>query len=304
MSYAPVVLFVYNRPDHTKKTVDALKLNKGASQTDLIVYSDAAKIPDHENMVAKTREYVDQITGFRSVTIRKRQENWGLAASIIDGVTNVVEEYGRVIVLEDDIVTSPAFLSFMNRALDFYKDEKRVWHISGWSYPADFDEVADAFLWRGMNCWGWATWADRWQCFEKNPEKLISEWHSEEKYRFDLDGSGIFWGQVEANAKKRINTWAIFWYATIFENGGLCVNPSMSYVNNIGHDDTGEHCGADSSYDVHQLNLSPDLCLPQKIIESDLAVLIIKKFYKLQKRSLPTRVINKLGRNILGRNIL
>lgn len=304
MSNAPVVLFVYNRPEHTEQTVNALKLNNGASRTDLFVYSDAAKTPSQEDLVAETRCFVDQISGFKSVTVRKREENWGLAASIIDGVTSVIEEYGRAIVLEDDIVTSPAFLSFMNRALDFYVDKNKVWHISGWSYPVDFEEVGEAFLWRGMNCWGWATWADRWQYFEKDPEKILSEWSYEEKYRFDLDGSGVFWRQVEANAKKRINTWAIFWYATIFRNDGLCINPSTSYVNNIGHDGTGENCGVDDSHDVYDLNFSPNVYFPKKIDESGLAVSMIKKFYKSQGRSLPVRVINKINRAIFGKKVL
>lgn len=277
MSYAPVVLFVYNRPDHTKKTVDALKLNKGASQADLIVYSDAAKIPDHESMVAKTREYVDQITGFRSVIIRKRQENWGLAASIIDGVTNVVEEYGRVIVLEDDILTSPAFLSFMNQALDFYEDKKKVWHISGWSYPINPSGLGDVFLWRAMNCWGWATWEDRWQYFQKEPERLISEWTNEKKKKFDLDGVGGFWSQVEANITGDMNTWAIFWYATIFENGGLCLNPTKTYVQNIGHDGSGQNCG-NSRQKRNSLNQQCEILMETDLEESRNALNRVKSY--------------------------
>lgn len=303
-THAPVVLFVYNRPEHTRKTVEALRLNRGATQTDLIVYSDAAKKFDQEDKVAETRAFVDQITGFRSVTVRKQTWNQGLAASIIEGVTNVVEEYGRVIVLEDDIVTSPFFLLFMNQTLDFYENEKNVWHISGWNYPVDFEGVGDAFLWRGMNCWGWATWADRWQFFEKEPEKLINEWSSEEKYRFDLDGSGVFWCQVESNAKKKINTWAIFWYATIFQNRGLCLNPSVSYVENIGHDGTGVHCGVSDSHSISVLNERAGFSLPTQIYESTNSVMKIKKFYKGLKKPFFVRAINKISRSFFGMNLL
>nr|WP_290443803.1 glycosyltransferase [Halomonas sp. Mc5H-6] len=303
-SYAPVVLFVYNRPRHTKQTVDALKLNDGAKKTDLIIYSDAPKNDESKPQVNSVRDHIRKIDGFKSVRIIEREENWGLAQSIIQGVTEVVNQYGKVIVLEDDIVTSPAFLQFMNQALKFYENEKKVWHISGWNYPIDFKEVGDAFLWRGMNCWGWATWADRWQYFEKDPEALISEWTDEEKSRFDLDGTGLYWSQVEANANDEINTWAIFWYATIFYNQGICLNPSVSYGENIGHDGTGVHCGVDTTHFVGELNNKIDIVFPSQIYESTDAVMKIKEFQKGLKRPFAVRVLSKISTILVGRRLL
>ncbi len=295
MAHAPVVLFVYNRPEHTKQTIDALRLNSGAASTDLIVYSDAAKTSEHEHMVMETRKILSQITGFNSVTVRKRSENWGLAASIIDGVTSVIEEYGRAIVLEDDIVTTPSFLGFMNEALEFYKENEKVWHISGWNYPIDPSGLDEAFLWRVMNCWGWATWKDRWTHFEKDTDKLISEFSREDIYRFNLDNAHDFWSQVEMNKSGRINTWAIYWYAAIFKNNGLCLGPTESLVQNVGFDGSGTHCGNSSTMQV-ALSEKSKHELPSVMVENEEAVKRIRNFLFQSRPSFARRLAGKIKR--------
>ncbi|WGL63768.1 glycosyltransferase [Pseudomonas sp. CW003PS] len=300
----PVILFVYNRPWHTRQTIDSLKKNELADSTELIVFSDAPKNEKAESQVKEVRDYLKTIEGFKSVKIIEREHNWGLAASIIDGVTEVVNEYGKVIVLEDDIVTSPVFLQYMNQALDFYADKKDIWHISGWSYPIESEGLGDAFLWRGMNCWGWATWSDRWKHFKKDPEGLIKNWTSDDKKAFDLGGTGVFWSQVLGNAAGKLNTWAIFWYATIFQNKGLCLNPTVSYVENIGHDGSGVHCGNDTSHISTELCKKGSINLPVELSESKSAVSRIIKFYKSNTLPLYKRALNKIGRKLFGRNLI
>jgi len=285
---APVALFVYARPDHTRKTVEALQKNELAAETDLIVFSDPARTPEKEVAVAAVQEYVSGITGFKSLCVHHRLYNFGLAKSIIAGVTEVVEQYGRVIVIEDDIVAAPSFLRFMNNALERYQDEQKVWHISGWNYPIDPDGLPDVFFYRLMNCWGWATWADRWKHFEKNPERLIVEWDSGMIKRFNLENTSNFWGQVTANAAGTLNTWAIFWYATIFEQNGLCLNPTTSYVHNVGIDGTGENCGDRNCYSG-DLNMSAYINYPDVIMESTLAIERIRVFYRSIRPSLLQR---------------
>lgn len=291
---APIILFTYNRPWHTRQTVEALKKNELATQSDLIIFSDAPKNTQAEQSVQEVREFLRTIDGFNSVKIIERNENWGLAKSIIDGVTDVVNEYGRVIVLEDDIVTSPFFLSFMNDALKFYKDYEKIWHISGWNYPIKSDDLSDVFLWRVMNCWGWATWQNKWRYFQKNPQALISNFSKSDIYRFDLDGSGIFWSQVLDNMNDKLNTWAIFWYATIFKAGGLCVNPSVSYVRNIGLDGSGQHCGESSQQTERVLSKNKKVSFISDTIELELAVKRIKEYYRKQNKTLIQRVIFKI----------
>ena len=174
---------------HTKQTVEALQKNELASESDLFIYCDNAKNEEGQKIIDEVRNYVDSVDGFKKVTIIKREKNWGLANSIIDGVTKIVNEYGKIIVLEDDLVTSPYFLKFMNEALEYYKNEEKVWHISGWNYPINTDGLDDVFLWQLMNCRGWATWADKWQYYEKDVDKTIKEFSKEEIKRFNLDGN-------------------------------------------------------------------------------------------------------------------
>ena len=264
---APIILFAYNRPWHTKKTVEALQKNSLASESELFIYSDAAKNETAEQAVKEVRKYIHSIDGFKTITVVEQDKNMGLADSIIDGVTSVVNRYGKVIVLEDDLVTSPHFLKFMNDALDFYQDKKKVWHISGWNYPISSDGLDDVFLWRAMNCWGWGTWSDRWQFFEKDTDSIIKNFSKEDIKSFNLDGAEDFFGQVIANDKQVIDTWAIFWYATIFLKKGLCLNPVKTFVDNIGIDGSGVNCRNKKSYEDN-LNMNDDIKLQLTFVES------------------------------------
>ncbi|MEJ2653025.1 MAG: sugar transferase, partial [Gammaproteobacteria bacterium] len=198
---APIVLFAYSRPEHTRRTVEALLGNELAEESVLYVYSDAAKESGDQGQVDETRSYIRSITGFRNISIIEREENYGLARNISEGVTAICNKHGRAIVIEDDVVTSPLFLRYMNHALDRYADQKSVWHVSGWNYPIESDGLGDAFLWRVMNCWGWGTWADRWAHFSKNPERLVNSWDDQMIKRFNLDGAHDFWSQVTANLR-------------------------------------------------------------------------------------------------------
>lgn len=181
------------------------------------------------------------VSGFASVEVRTREFNVGLEQSISAGITAVMAEYGRVIVLEDDILVSPRFLRFMNDALEFYQEKKQVWHISGWNFPIDAAHLPSSFLWRTALGWGWATWADRWQHYKRDPQALIQRWDQIDIQEFNLYGSYDFWDQVIKNASGQLHTWAIFWYGTIFEHGGLCLNPTKAMTTNIGFDGSGTH---------------------------------------------------------------
>jgi hypothetical protein len=291
-SLAPVVFFVFARPEHTRRTLEALAANTLVEQTDLIVYADAPRNESDIEQVREVRNLVHSVSGFRSVNVIERKNNYGLARNIIEGVTEICDRYGRVIVLEDDIVTAPNFLSFMNATLDRYVDEKRVWHISGWNYPIDEDGLGDAFFWRVMNCWGWATWSDRWKYFSKDPKRLIQSWDRGKIRRFNLDGTHDFWEQVTANDKGKLNTWAIFWYATIFEAGGLCLNPVRSFVRNIGNDGSGENCGKIDPFAIAQVKGRVHE-FPDRIEESTLAVHRVQEFYKGFQASLLQRVMKR-----------
>lgn len=300
--FAPVALFVYARRQHTQRTVDALKANTLARSTDLHIFADASQTPEDWNAVGEVRDLANAIEGFRSVTVHERSENFGLAKNIVDGVGTLCRRYGRVIVLEDDLVTSPHFLVYMNRALDHYRGEPRVWHVNAWHFPISAEGLSDTFFSRWMNCWGWATWADRWDYFSRDPERLISDWSHEQIGEFNLDGARpSTWRQVVDNANRRIDTWAVFWHATVFEQDGLCINPSRSLVENIGLDGSGQNCGTSS------FPMSIDSTTREWRFETDIhenaAVRERVKAYLRRRQHLSTRAVNKLARMALGRPV-
>lgn len=291
---APIVLFVYNRPEHTDKTLSALKGNTLAINSDLFIFSDGARDDVSSKSILEVRELISDVSGFKSVTVIEQISNIGLANSVISGVSDVISKYGKVIVLEDDMVTSPFFLEYMNNALCKYKESPEVWHISGWNYPIQPEKLDDTFFWHTMNCWGWATWSDKWSYFTKNPSELVKSWEPRDIHAFNLDGTYNFWEQVERNIEGKIDTWAIFWYATIFENNGLCLNPSKTLVKNIGYDGSGVNCG---SLDLYPGEVSEKLPkLTDNLMVNVQAVDSIKQYYRSLKPSLYRRVLNKVKR--------
>ncbi len=299
---APIVLFTYNRPWHTKQTIEALQKNKLAPESEFFVYSDGSDNENSRQKVQQVRDYLQTIQGFKKITLIFHDCNHGLAHNIINGVTQIVQKYNKIIVLEDDIVTSPGFLTFMNSALQFYADEKRVWHISGWNYPIDTTGLNDTYVWRNMNCWGWATWADRWQHYEKEPKKLLESFHKGDIHYFNLDGSVDFWAQVINNYKGSMHTWAIFWTATIYKHNGLCLNPARSFVCNIGFDGTGTHTGIRTNYNT-TCNTKENITFETEIAENKLALYRIKQFYLSQKgnNSLTfSKYLSKIKNHILS----
>lgn len=292
---APIVLFVYNRPDHTRQTVEALQNNVLAEQSDLFIYADNAKNELAKENVKKVREYIGNIKGFKSVTIIERDKNLGLADSIIDGVTTVVNKFGKIIVLEDDIVTSKYFLQYMNDALIKYENEKKVMEITGYSFPMEKEGLPETFFLRVGCCWSWATWQDRWKLYEKSAENLIREFSEEDIYRFNCENTYNYWEQVLQNNSGKLKTWAIFWYATIFKNHGLLLYPKLAMIQSIGFDNTGVHCGRTNVFDI-ELSTNSVVKFPNKVVENERAYKNCKKFLNNIKPTIKDRIINKLKR--------
>jgi hypothetical protein len=296
MKLSPIIIFTYNRLWHTQRTISALKENALAKESELFIYSDGAKGEGDRRKVEEVRDYIKTINGFYHITIIERYENWGLARNIISGVTEVINNFGRVIVLEDDVIVNPHFLTFMNNALLFYENKKSVWHISTWNYSIRSNNLPETFLWRVMNCsGGWATWADRWNHFERNPEKIFNEFSEEEIYRFNLEGAYDFWSQIQGNLNGKLFTWAIFWYAIIFKNKGLCLNPAQSLVQNIGYDGSGCHSGKSRYKEDMPLNYMP-YKFQEELVECEKCVEIIKVYLNKQKPSFPLRIASMIKR--------
>lgn len=250
MRLSPIVIFVYNRLEHTRRTVDALLCNALASDSNLIVFSDAARTQDEQSNVIDVRAYLKKITGFRSVTIYHRPYNFGLARSIIEGVTEVLNEYERIIVLEDDMETSPYFLTYMNEALSKYADDNRVACVHGYLYPVK-EILPETFFLRGADCWGWATWRRGWEHFNPDGKYLLSEIKRQNLiHNFDFNNTYPFYKMLEEQIRGSNDSWAIRWYASTFLENKLTLYPGRSLVLNIGNDASGIHCGKTSQFDV------------------------------------------------------
>ena len=253
MSLSPIVLFVYNRPWHTQQTVEALQKNELAQESELFIYADAAKNENGKESVNEVRRYIETIEGFKKVTIIKRAENWGLADSIIDGVSSIVNRYGKIIVLEDDLVTSPYFLKFMNEALEMYKNEKKVASIHGYIYP--IEGLPDTFFVKGADCWGWATWKRAWNIFEEDGAKLLLQVNNRcVQNEIDFNGSYPYVKMLRNQIKGTNNSWAIRWYISAFLKDMLTLYPGQSYIQNIGNDNSGTHCRSNDDFRIELNN--------------------------------------------------
>ncbi len=240
MKFAPIVLFTYNRPRHTRQTIEALLKNAEAVNSNLIVFSDGPKRAEDEAKVAEIRKYLRTIRGFKSVCIIERERNFGLAANIISGVTKVVNEYGKVIVLEDDLVTSPWFLRYMNEGLDRFETNDRVISIHGYCYPVS--GLPKAFFLKGADCWGWATWKQKWALFEEDGRKLLGELKRKQLLdRFDFYGGYPFSRMLRDQIKGKNQSWAVRWYASALVHDKLTLYPGKTLVRHIGAD-SGTHC--------------------------------------------------------------
>lgn len=286
---APIALFVYNRPQHTERTVKFLKQNELAADSRLFIFSDGAKSETDADKVAEVREFIKKIDGFKSIEIIESKTNLGLANSVIAGVTRLNAAYGKVIVFEDDLISSPYTLTYFNEALNRYRDEEKVMHIGAYMYVLADKTLPDSFFYRAATSWGWATWDRAWQHFEPNIDTLLKQFNHQKKQAFSIEGTMNFWKQMQDFKNGKNNSWAIRWYASIFLKGGLTLNPSQSLVNNIGHDGTGVHSGLNDIYNVI-INPQPIKQFPTVLEENKAAYQAIKNFLANRKGSVLNRI--------------
>jgi hypothetical protein len=288
-NFAPIALFVYNRPQHTQRTIKFLLQNDVAPESRLFIFSDGPKTADDEDKVTEVREYLKTVTGFKSIEIIERKVNMGLASSIISGVTQLVNNYKQVIVFEDDLVSSPHTLTYFNEGLNRFRAEHKVMHIGAYMYPLKTPNLPESFLYRAATSWGWATWERAWKQFEPNIDVLMAKFDAKKIHDFSIDNTMNFWKQMEDFKKGKNDSWAIRWYASIFLKGGLTLNPSHSLINNIGHDGSGIHSGMNDIYNVI-VNPRPIRQFPATIKENPIAFQAIKKFLANRKGSYWDRI--------------
>lgn len=296
---APILLFVYNRPEHLRRTVESLLRNPLADESELFIFSDAPKTEEDMENVAYVRRYIHTIDGFKNITVTEREENWGLARSIIDGVTTLVNRYGRVIVLEDDLVVAPYFLQFMNDALEMYKDEPKVGHIQACDFTKDAS-LPETFLIKWTGSWGWATWKRAWKNFNPDGKALLKELEERNlTYAFDFNGKYGYTRMLRRQIEGKNNSWAIRWNASLFLKDILSLNAGRSLVQNEGFDGSGTNCGGGGLYDSNLSQVPVMLKKIGPIEESKKARQAYIKYYA-RTNSFFAKAVRRIKRTLKG----
>jgi len=246
MKLAPVVIFAYRRPRHLAAVIGGLLVNPEAPDTTLIVYCDAPASDNHLSDVLKVRELARNINGFAELRVIEREHNFGLSRSITEGVAEICEEFGRAIVLEDDIVPSRYFLSYLNAALEKYADDDRVLSIGSYTFDAGIP-LPETFFLHVTDCWGWAVWRRSWKLYDPDGKKLLGELRTRSLcHTFDFDGAYPYCRMLEDQTLGYNDSWAVRWYATALLKSKLVLYPGKSVSANIGFDDMGTHATRDA----------------------------------------------------------
>ncbi len=303
---APIVAFVYSRPDKARKMFGSLKRCQLAKESDLYIFSDGPKDARAEIGVKETREYLDELSSdksFKSITIVKADHNKGLAASVISGVTEVIEKYDRVIAVEDDLIFSELFLVYMNKCLDFYRDDERIWSISGYTPKLktadEYDK--DIYLNYRASSWGWGTWKDRWQMVDWDVKDYAS-------FRFNLPANMYFCrggndlpSMLRAQMKGKIDSWAVRWCYSQSRHHMYSVAPRVSLVSNEGLDGSGTNSKPEDTNKLgnEELDINgAQWCYPHPITDRRM----IRDFYRKYHINVWIRISDKV-REIHNRKI-
>lgn len=281
MTYAPIALFTYNRADHTRRAVESLLQNAEAKDSDLFIFSDGAKNEKAIKGVEDNRKYIHTVTGFKTITIIEREKNWGLANSLIAGITDVINKHGRVIVVEDDLILSSYFLKFMNDGLEKYKDDDRVGTISGFVPPIG-EILPETFFLTYFKCWGWATWKRAWDLLETDARPLLKGLRFKRK-KFDVGGGVANYGNLYCQKVGLVDSWYLRYYASLFLKGKLSLYPGRSVATNEGLDGSGTHCGSNLKSSYETCNTQAPIAVRDVEVKENLQVYHVFKNYFLSK---------------------
>ena len=293
---APIVLFVYNRPWHTEQTVESLKKNKLAAESDLIIYSDGARSEKDKYTVKKVRDFAEKITGFKSIQLIKRKHNFGLAGSVISGINEIFLNYNKVIAIEDDLISSKCFLEFMNEALKIYENDERIFSVSGYTFPFKIpnEYIDDTFISYRSSSWGWGTWKDRW---------LKVDWEIKDYGEFKKDknaqmifnrGGEDLTPMLHSQMNLKIDSWAIRWAYAHFKNNAYCLFPVHSKIKNVGTDSSGIHSDTTSKFDIMIDDEEESTRFNKELALDNELVINLQKF---NRPNLFRRIVNRLRWN-------
>lgn len=298
MELAPVILFAYNRPEHTRKTLIALSENVLADKSELFIFIDGPKSKEQSLKTEEVRKIAEEKKWCSKVNIIVSDFNKGLAVSVTKGVTEIVNKYGKAIVLEDDHISDKWFLKFMNDALNVYESDDRVACISGYIYPVK-GKLPGTFFLKGADCWGWATWKRSWDILDLNGEKLLKQLEEQEKTAdFNFYDSYPYVQMLKDQIAKKNNSWAILWYASAYLKNKYCLYPGHSLIHNIGVDGSGTHSGTTEKFDVNlqqKENKVEKMEVSEKPENKKIIAEYFRSLHKAESTNLLKRILKKIG---------
>lgn len=297
---APLLLFVYNRLDVLKQTVSTLQSNFLAADTELFVFSDGPKKDSDTTKIDTVRAYVKSINGFKNLQVFEAPKNKGLARSIIEGVSQIIDLYGRVVVLEDDMLTSTNFLVFMNQCLETYDNKKNVFSISGFAPPIKSPRKykADVYFSPRNSSNGWATWRDRWMQVDWNVsdyDAFIS--NKRKRAEFNKGGSDLS-GMLKRQIEGKINSWSIRFCYQEYKAKAFTVYPVVSKIQNIGFGKDATHSNNYNRYHTvldngtkSEFSLPPEVSCDNKYLKE------FRSFYSVEARAMGRvkTYLNRMG---------
>ncbi len=281
-AYAPIVLFCYNRPQHLQQTLKSLQMNTLASESELYIYSDGPKHMRDAEAVNEVRDYISGITGFKNVTVFPSQQNKGLAVSVIEGVSHILSTHPNVIVLEDDMLSTTDFLSFMNQALDVYSDRADIFSATGYTPPIDLPEgyPHDVYLVPRASSWGWGTWAHKWAKADWQVEHFpVLKKNGARRQEFNAGGDDL-WPMLAKQQQGVIDSWAIRWTYSQFQNNAYGLYPVHSKIKNIGTDGSGTNFTFKSE-EYGQEMAEGDVQMPDDLMPDEKMIRAFRKYYRL-----------------------
>ena len=303
----PIVLFVYNRPEHTQATVESLRQNRLAADSDLHIFADGPKSAQQAQAVGKVRDYLRTVEGFNTVRIVERDQNKGLAASIIAGTSQILDEHAACIVMEDDMLSATSFLEFMNEALRVYRDRPDVFSVTGYNYPLPIppDYPEDAYLSYRGSSWGWGSWADRWRKVDWDVSDYLQFAGSALDQSLFRRGGDDLPGMLKLQMEGKLDSWSIRFDYAHHKHRAFCLHAVKSKIQNIGFDGSGVHCGTSTDYQV-ELDSSPRAPRLRPDLQPDPAILkIFDKRFRPQ-RSAAGELLSRAARKArrLARGLL
>lgn len=308
---APIVLFTYNRPKHTLETLKCLSKNKLANKSELFIFCDGPKLNStSENLdkIQEVRRIVKSEKWCKEVVIFESDKNIGLANSIISGVSKIINQFKKVIVLEDDLQTSESFLLYMNKSLDYYESFDSVFSISAYNYPPTKmiipnDYEYDVFVSLRNGSWGWGTWENRWGKIDwdvKNYNTILKDKYIQKA--FNRGGDDVFPMLMDQQSGK-LNIWSIQFTFAHFTNHSISITPVKSFVNNIGMDGTGENCKKNDGLINVELNTKESFNFLPIIYQDDRIINLFHNISSLNKRPVWKKIINRISRIFIGKNV-